>query len=65
MIKEKVINFPKLLGLSQGGVPIPNSKVGPKSKILEVGSIPFLGLVLIDPRSSLNLGIKVFGYSYF
>ena len=61
MIKEKVINNPKLLGVRVAKYlrvsrRCPNSKfqirrLGPNCYI-EVDPLPFLGLDLIDPRSS-------------
>ena len=61
MIKEKVINNPKLLGVgainylrvSRRCPKIPNSNWDQNLiYFLELGPIPFLGLDLIDPRSS-------------
>ena len=54
MIKEKVINNPKLLGVRVAKYlrvsrRCPNSKFQNLIYMLKIGLIPFLGLDLIDP----------------
>ena len=53
MIREKVINNPKLLGVGVAKNLCPNWDQNPIF-LIEIGPKPFLGLDLIDPRSSYN-----------